>query len=266
MNRNARTLAYSTPLALGLAALSLAPGCSGGGGFTPPPIVAAPPAPPPPPPPPAPPPERPAESPTGGSGPTGGGATSEPYTGSMDAIELLARSAMAYGEATHYLDEGSIVIVQPSRRNEYGFGTLYERDGAFSFHVNGTAGSRLPHFEIHKQGKRFETIRSGSYGQAATLEQAMVPFQNIMTIFTTTVPRILAGNNWGPSNDYDTARIVGVTSVNGRPTIMLELDLIEQGPATLWLDQATLLIRRIAHDSPNSEAEVTVTFSRLEAR
>lgn len=184
----------------------------------------------------------------------------------MDAIELLVRSAMAYGEARNYLDEGSIIIVQPGRRSEYGFGTIYERDGEFTFIVNGTAGSRLPNFEVRKAGQRFETIRSGSYGQAPTLEEAIVPFQNIMTIFTTSVPRLLGGDSWGPTNEYDTARIVGVTSVNGRPTIMLELELIEQGPATLWLDQATLLIRRIAHKSPISETEVTVTFSRLEVQ
>jgi hypothetical protein len=184
----------------------------------------------------------------------------------MNAIELLVRSAMAYAEAETYLDEGSIVIVRPSRRNEYGFRTYYEEGGAFEFIVNGTAGSQLPNFEVRKAGRRFETIRSGTYGQSATLEAAIVPFQNIMTRFTTNVPRILAGENWGPSNDYDTARIVGVTSVNGQPTIMLELDLIGQGPATLWLDQATLLIRRMDHDSPNSDGTVTVTFSRLEAR
>lgn len=264
MHRTIRTLACTTPLALGLGAVVVCAGCSSGGAFTPPPIVAAPPAPPPPPPPP--PPDSPAESPTGGSGPIGGGSDATPYTGSMDATELLVRSAMAYGEATHYLDEGSIVIVQPSRRSEYGFGTLYEQDGDFSFYVNGTAGSRLPHFEVHKVGRRFETVRSGSYGQAPTLEEAIVPFQNIMTIFTTNVPRILAGDHWGPTNDYETARVVGVTSVNGSPAIMIELDLIEHGPATVWLDQATLLIRRLSHDSPISQAEVTVTFTRLEAR
>lgn len=184
----------------------------------------------------------------------------------MGVEELLTRSAMAYGEAEVYLDEGNIVIIQPSRRNEYGFRTYYERDGDFSFYVNGTAGSRLPNFEVHKAGRRFETIRSGTYGQAPTLEQAIVPFQNIMTVFTTNVPRILAGDSWGPSNEYLGARIVGVTSVNGSPTIMLELDLIAHGPATLWLDQATLLIRRMSHEFPDSEGEVTVTFSRLEAR
>ncbi|UYV14149.1 MAG: hypothetical protein NCW75_07615 [Phycisphaera sp.] len=184
----------------------------------------------------------------------------------MDAIELLVRSAMAYGEAEHYLDEGSIIIVRPSRRHEYGFRTIYERDGAFEFIVNGSAGSQLPNFEVRKAGQRFETVRSGTYGQAPTLEAAIVPFQNIMTRFTTNVPRILAGENWGPANDFDTARIVGVTSVNGRPTIMLELELVGQGPATVWLDQATLLIRRMDHDSPISEGTVTVTFSRLEAR
>lgn len=231
--------------------------------FAPPPIVAAPPAPPPPP---SAPPESPAESPTGGTGPGGSGGGTTPYTGSMEATELLVRSAMAYGEAETYLDEGSIIIVRPSRRHEYGFRTYYERDGEFTFIVNGSAGSQLPNFEVRKAGQRFETIRSGSYGQAATLEAAIVPFQNIMTRFTTNVPRILAGSNWGPANDFDTARVVGVTSVNGRPTIMLELELVGQGPATVWLDQATLLIRRMDHDSPISEGTVTVTFSRLEAR
>jgi len=184
----------------------------------------------------------------------------------MGATELLVRSAMAYGEAETYLDEGSIIIVRPSRRNEYGFRTYYERDGEFTFIVNGSAGSQLPNFEVRKAGGRFETIRSGSYGQAPTLEDAIVPFQNIMTRFTTNVPRTLAGSTWGPANDFDTAQIVGVTSVNGRPTIMLELELVGQGPATIWLDQATLLIRRMDHDSPISEGTVTVTFSRLEAR
>lgn len=189
-----------------------------------------------------------------------------PYTGSMTAHELLVRSAMAYGEATDYLDQGSVVIVQPSRRNEYGFRTLYERDGDFSFYVNGTAGSRLPSFEVHRAGIRFETIRSGSYGQAPTLEEALVPYQDLVTIYTTSVPRILAGDAWGPTNEYEQARIVGVTSVNGSPAIMLEIELIEHGPATLWLDQATLLIRRMSHEFPDSEGEVIVTFSRLEAR
>lgn len=184
----------------------------------------------------------------------------------MGAIELLVRSAMAYGEADSYLDEGSIVIVQPGRRYEYGFRTLSRGKNEFEFLVAGSAGAPLPQFEVRKAGGRFETIRTGSYGQAATLETALTPLQNIMTVFTTSVPRVLAGHNWGPTNDYEEARVVGVTTVNGQPTIMLELDLIEQGPATLWLDQATLLIRRIAHQSRTSETFVTVTFSRLEAR
>lgn len=250
-------------LALGVVA-ALAGGCSSGGGsFVPPPIVAAPP------PPPAPPPsvpEQPAGFPTGGSGPDTSGAAATPYTGSLSAEQLLVRSSMAYAESAAYADEGTITILQPSRRNEFAFQTLYERDGAFSFALRGPAASTLPHLEIHKVAKRFETIRSGSYGQAATLEGAIVPLQNLMTLYTTTVPRMLAGHNWGPTNDYHSARIVGVTSVNGQPAIMLELDLIHEGPATLWLDQATLLIRRMAHQSPRSEVFITVVFSRLERR
>lgn len=246
-------------------------GCSSGGGaFEPPPIVdatpAPPPAPPPPPPAPEPPPELPAESPSGGSGPGGGATAPDPYTGSMDAYELLARSAMAYGQADVYTDQGTITVVQPSRRNEYGFATYWEYDGDFVFVVNGTAGSPLPNLEVRRAGRRFETVRSGSYGQAATLEAAIVPLQNLMTWYTTSVPRLLAGDNWGPTQDIIDARILGVTTVGGQPTIMLEIDLIEGGAASLWLDQSTLLIRRMAHESPRSEGVVTVAFSRLEAR
>lgn len=265
MRQRTRNIALYSPWAIALSAAALAAGCSSGGSYTPPPIVAAPPAPPPPPAadPPA---QSPGESPTGGSGPggTSGGAT--PYTGSMTVEELLVRSAMAYGDAESYADRGVITIIQPSRRNEYGFTTMWVRDGDFSYMVQGPAGSQFAQFEIHKAGVRFETIRGGSYGQAPTLEAAIGPFQNIMTVFTTNVPRLLAGDNWGPTNDYENARIVGVTSMNGQPTIMIELDLIEQGEASVWLDQATLMIRRLAHQSPKNEAFVTVTFNQLEAR
>lgn len=184
----------------------------------------------------------------------------------MTVEELLVRSAMAYGEADAYADRGVITIVQPSRRNEYAFTTTWAREGDFSYVVHGPASSRFAQFEIHKAGARFETIRGGTYGQASTLEVAIAPFQDIMTVFTTNVPRLLAGDNWGPTNDYEKASIVGVTSMNGQPTIMIELDLIEQGPASIWLDQATLMIRRLAHQSPRSETFVTVTFNQLDAR
>lgn len=210
--------------------------------------------------------EAPAESPTGGSGPGGAATTGSPYTGSMTAEELLARSAMAYAEANTYADDGSITIEQPSRRTEYGFQTLSIQDGDFVFQIEGDPGSRLPDFRITRAGRQFETVRSGTYGRSPTLEAAISPLQDLMTVYTTAVPRILAGDAWGPSNECSDVRILGVTSVNGQPTIMLEIDLIEGGAATLWLDQATLLIRRMQHESPRSSSFITVTFTRLEAR
>ncbi|MCW5757894.1 MAG: hypothetical protein KIT54_11715 [Phycisphaeraceae bacterium] len=204
--------------------------------------------------------------PTGGGGPDGSGVSSTPYTGSLTVEQLLVRSAMAYAEAAAYTDEGTITIIQPSRRNEYTFRTIHERGGRFSFEVRGPAASPMPHFEVHRAAQRFETIRSGSYGQAATLEAAILPLQSLMTEYTTSVPRMLAGRHWGPTNDAYEARIVGVTSVNGQPTIMIELELIGEGSATLWLDQATLLIRRMAHQSPRSETFIMVLFNRLERR
>lgn len=258
----------ATPCTVALALLPLVGGCSSGGSFVPPPIVAAPPAPPPPPvsEPEAPPSQSPGESPTGGAGPGGTGSGAAPYTGSMTVEELLVRSAMAYGELAAYADQGTITVDQPGRRTEYGFTTIAVPEGDFSLMVQGPSSSRLPSFEVHRAGVRFETIRSGSYGQAPTLEAAIQPLQNEMTVFTTSVPRILAGNNWGPANDYHTARIVGVTTVNGQSAIMLELELVGQGPATLWLDQATLLVRRLSHASPTSDSVVTVAFNRLETR
>ena len=154
---------------LGLA-FCCAGGCSSGGSvYTPPPIVDAVPLPPPPPPEPDPLPDQPAESPRGGSGPGGAGVDATPYTGSMNADELLARSAMAYGELDAYLDEGLITIIQPSRRNEYVFRTFATQGEDFEFVVNSTAGSPLPNLEIRRAGQRFETVRSGTYSQAASL-------------------------------------------------------------------------------------------------
>lgn len=268
MAHTKRHILAAAPWTLALGSAALVGGCSSGGSYVPPPIVAAPPAPPPPPAsePDAPPSQRPGESPTGGAGPGGTGSGSTPYTGSMTVEELLVRSAMAYGELEAYADQGTITIDQPGRRTEYGFTTIAVPDSDFSFMLQGPATSRLPNFQVHRAGVRFETIRSGSYGQAPTLEAAIQPLQDEMTVFTTSVPRILAGNNWGPTNDYDTARIVGVTTVNGQPTIMLEVELVGQGAATVWLDQATLLIRRLSHESPTSESLVTVAFNRLETR
>jgi len=173
---------------------------------------------------------------------------------------------MAYGELETYADNGSIIIDQPGRRTEYGFRTVSIQDSDFAFEVNGPPGSRLPDLRVTKAGIKFETVRSGTYGQAPTLEAAIGPLQDLMTVYTTSVPRVLAGDAWGPSNECSEIRILGVTSVNGQPTIMLEIDLIEGGPASLWLDQATLLIRRMQHQSPRGDTFVTVTFTRLDAR
>ena len=184
----------------------------------------------------------------------------------MGGYELLTRSAMAYGDAESYLDQGTITIDQPGRRTEYRFQTLSIRDGDFAFHIQGSPGSRLEDFRVTRAGRKFETIRSGTYGQAATLEVAIQPLLDLTTYHTTGVPRVLAGDAWGPANECSSVRIVGTTSVNGQQAIMLEVDLIEGGRASVWLDQATLLIRRMTHESPRSESVVTVALSRLEAR
>jgi len=184
----------------------------------------------------------------------------------MTVEELLVRSAMAYGEASAYADQGTIVLDRPRDRQEFGFTTMWDDDGDFSFVLQGPPASVLPNLEVHSAGREFETTRSGSFGRAATLEQALVPLTNLTTMLSVSVPRILAGSYWGPTLDYQSARIVGVTTMNGQPTIMLELDLIGQGTASVWLDQATLVVRRLVHDSPRNESVVTVSFNRLEVQ
>ncbi len=184
----------------------------------------------------------------------------------MGAFELLARSAMAYGSTESYLDQGTITVDQPSGRSEYAFQTLSIRDGDFYFQLTGGSGARLRDYQVSRAGLRFETVRSGTYGQAATLEAAIRPLLDLTTHYTMSVPRILAGDSWGASQELTDVRIVGTTSVVGQQAIILEIDLIEGGQASLWLDQATLLIRRMTHESPRNQAVVTVAFTRLEAR
>ncbi len=184
----------------------------------------------------------------------------------MGAYELLTRSAMAYGAAESYLDEGTLTIDQPRGRSEYTFQTFSVRGEEFYFQLLGGAGAAISDYRVTRAGQRYETVRAGTYGQAPTLEAAIQPILDLTTYYSTSVPRILEGDSWGPSNETTDVRIVGTTSITGQQAIMLEVDLIEGGRATLWLDQATLLIRRMTHESPRNEAVISVGFTRLEAR
>ncbi|MEO1008716.1 MAG: hypothetical protein AAFX79_09120 [Planctomycetota bacterium] len=257
-------------LAATAALTALAAGCSSGGGGLDP-VVMAPPIVPPAPPPapdPDPLPEDPIGTPTGGSGPSGtGGGGIRAYTGTMDGVELLARSALAYGRLSEYADSGVLFVDQPAGRTEYRFVTTASGDETFAFDLVSSDSTRLPSLRVTRAARRYEVVRGSSYGQARTIEDALRPLDAEATEFATVVPKMLIGIDWaGPADDYTDARIIGTATVSGQPVIGVDLRLAGLGEATVWIDEATLLIRQISHQSVRSETRATVNFQQVRAR
>jgi len=218
--------------------------------------------------------------PSGGGGSAGDGDESgpggrpagplSPYTGSMDAHELLTRSAMAYAQLDAYRDRGRIAVGSGGgdgggvgQARSYAFQTEAAGADAFRFELVSEGPAPVRDLVVRTAASGFEVVRGGRFSKAASVEEAIAPLVADVGPLVAFAPAALFGDDGGAlADDYRAARVLGRDRVGGRSAVVLELELVPgllrgrlggrmggrgSGRATVWLDEPTLLVRRVAH-------------------